>query len=114
MIKTIEGITIIINNNTLMLTNGKNRAHFRYDSKDVSVSFRDSNGNMVQNYGSTISINFEVFKLTHLGQTINMNDGSVIACLCDKDVQELAEKTFYEEKQMRIYDFMNLKFTVEL
>ncbi|TRX34213.1 hypothetical protein FNW52_14365 [Flavobacterium sp. ZT3R18] len=114
MIKTVEETTIIINNNTLMLTNGKNRARFRYDSKDGSVSFSDSNGNMVQNYGSTISINFEVFKLTHLGQTINRNDGTMIACLRDKDIQELAEKTFFDEGQLRVYDFMNLKFTIEL
>jgi hypothetical protein len=114
MIKTVEGITIIINNDSLMLTNNKNRAHFCYDSKDGSVRFDDSNGNIVQNHYSTISINSEVFKLTHEGQTINMKDGSMIAYLCDKDVQELAEKTFYKDGQMCIYDFMNLKFTIEL
>lgn len=104
----------MINNDTLILTNGKNRARFHYDSRDGSASFNDSNENRVQNYGSTISINFEVFELTHEGQVINLNDGSMIAYLSDKDVQELAAKTFYEEGQMRIYDFMNLKFTIEL
>lgn len=114
MTKSVEGITIIINNNSLMLINNQNEARFRYDSKDLFVSFNDPDGNQIQNYGSTISINFEVFKLTHLGQTINRSNGNIIACLCDKDVLELADKTFYKEGQKRIYDFINLKFLIEL
>ncbi|GAA6765663.1 hypothetical protein AAFH68_15990 [Flavobacterium sp. CGRL1] len=114
MIKSVEGITIIINNDSLMLINDKNKARFHYDSNDISISFDDPNGNQVQNYGATISINFEVFKLTHLGQTINMDNGNMIAYLRDRDILELADKTFYEEEQKRIYDFINLKFLIEL
>lgn len=114
MLKSVKGITIIIKNDSLILINDKNKARFNYNSENNSISFNDPNGNQVQNYGATISINFEVFKLTHLGQTINMNNGNMIAYLCDKDILELADKTFYEEGQKRIYDFMNLKFLIEL
>jgi hypothetical protein len=55
-----------------------------------------------------------MFELSQIGETINFKDGKIIAYLSTKDVQELAQKTFYEEGQTRIYDFMNHEFTVEL
>ncbi|MCV9926619.1 hypothetical protein OIU83_03110 [Flavobacterium sp. LS1R49] len=114
MVKTVVEINIILNTNSLILINNKNKARFYYDLITQRMSFDDSNENKIQNYSATISINFEVFNLTHVGQTINRNDGSMIAYLRDKDIQELAEKTFYEDEQMHIYDFMNLKFTIKL
>ncbi|MBS7230198.1 hypothetical protein KHA90_04100 [Flavobacterium psychroterrae] len=114
MIKTVEEITIVMNNDLLILTNRKNKSYFRYNLKDKQLIFRDSNDNIIQNYSARISINFEVFYLTYEGQTINMSDGSMIAYLSYKDIQELAEKTFYEEGQKRVYDFVNLKFIIEL
>lgn len=114
MIKTIENISIVINSQLLMLTNKENNCSFHYNCKDNRFFFQDSNDNIIQNYGATISINFEVFNLTRVGQTINRNDGRVIACLSGGDIQELAEKTFYEKGQMRVYDFINLKFNIDL
>jgi hypothetical protein len=52
--------------------------------------------------------------LTKIGETINFKDGTIMAYLSTKDLQELAEKTFYEDGQTRIYDFVNHKFIVEL
>lgn len=97
-----------------MLNKTKNKSYFRFNGESGTASFRDSNGNTIQNHPSTISINFEVFHLTEVGQTINTSNGNVIAYLSNKDVLELAEKTFYEEGQTRIYDFINHSFTVEL
>jgi hypothetical protein len=114
MVKTIDGITIIGNVNFFTLNNSKNQSTFNFNAKSGSASFRDSIGNTIQNHPATISINFEVFKLTEVGQTINRSNGKVIAYLSSKDVQELAEKNFYEDGQTRIYDFMNQSFTVEL
>lgn len=114
MIKTIDDITIIGVNRTFMLNNAKNKSYFRFNAESGNASFRDSIGNTIQNHPSTISINFEIFKLTEVGQTINRSNGNVIAYLSSKDVQELAEKNFYEDGQTRIYDFMNQSFNVEL
>jgi hypothetical protein len=100
--------------NFFVLNNSKNQSTFRFDTESGNASFRDSIGNTIQNHSSTISIDFEVFHLTEVGQTINVGDGNVIAYLSNKDVQELAEKNFYEDGQTRIYDFINQSFTVEL
>ncbi|MBS7231186.1 hypothetical protein KHA90_09120 [Flavobacterium psychroterrae] len=105
MIKTVEDVSIVINADLLVLTNKKNKCQFHYNSKSKRFFFQDSNDNIIQNYGATISINFKVYNLTFLRQTINMTNGSMIAYLIDKDIQELAERTFYEERQIRIYDF---------
>jgi hypothetical protein len=114
MIKTIDGITIMGDGNSFMLNNSKNQSTFRFNAERGSICFRDSIGNTMQNHPSTISINFEAFKLTKVGQTINRNNGNVIAYLSSKDVRELAKKNFYEDGQICIYDFMNQSFTVEL
>jgi hypothetical protein len=84
------------------------------DLKKGSIIFHDSAGNIIQNCPSTIRINFEVFHLTTVGQIINRNNGNMIAYLSTSDVQELAENTFYEQGQTRVYDFINLKFNCDL
>lgn len=114
MVKTTSEITIIDNEVTLMLHNKKNRALFTYNKEHNRISFSDSIGNKTFNYPVTISVNFKVFEITKKGETINFKDGKIIAYLSTKDVQELAQKTFYEEEQNHIYDFMNHKFTEEL
>jgi hypothetical protein len=114
MIKTIDDITFIGNQASFTLRNGKNNAFINCNAEKGNIQFRDAVGNTIQNYGSTISINFEVFKLTAVGETIGSNDGTIIAYLSTNDVQELAQKTFYEEGQTQIFDFMSLVFTVEL
>jgi hypothetical protein len=114
MVKTIDGTTIVGDINSFVLNNSKNQSTFRFNAERGNASFRDSIGNTIQNHPSTISIDFEVFHLTELRQTINASNRNIIAYLSSKDVQELAEKTFYEDGQTRIYDFMNQSFTVEL
>jgi hypothetical protein len=114
MVKTIDDITIINNDDSFIFTNNKNGAHVNLNAKDGSISFRDSLGNSMLNHAATIRINFEVFKLTAIGDTISCSDGTISAYLSSNDVQELAENSFYEEGQTRIFDFMKLAFTVAL
>jgi Tfp pilus assembly protein FimT len=114
MVKTTSEITIIDNEVTLMLHNKKNKGLYTRNKEQNRISFNDSNGNKAFNYSVTISVNFKVFELTKIGETINFKDGTIIAYLSRKDLQELAEKTFYEDGQTRIYDFVNHKFILEL
>ncbi|TRX31907.1 hypothetical protein FNW52_18110 [Flavobacterium sp. ZT3R18] len=114
MVKTTSEITIIDNDVTLMLHNKKNRALYTCNKEQNRISFSDSNGNKTFNYSVTARVNFEIFELSQIGETINFKDGKIMAYLSTKDVQELAEKTFYEDGQTHIYDFLKHKFTVEL
>lgn len=114
MIKKIDGILIMGSLNYFVLNNSENQSYFNFNTESGSACFRDSNGNIIQNHSATIRINFDVFNLRELGQTINLRDGSVIAYLSSNDVMELAEKTFYEEGQTHIYDFINQKFIIDL
>lgn len=113
MVKTTSEITIIDSEVTLMLHNKKNRALYTYNKEQNRISFNDSNGNKIFNYPVTISVNFKVFELTKIGEIISFKDGTIMAFLYTKDLQELAEKTFYEDGQTRIYDFVNHKFIVD-
>ena len=110
MYKTIDEINISGNDNFFTLINNKNNAQITLSLDKGRITFNDSFGNTMQNYSSVISLNFEIFNLTEVGQTITRDNGNIIAYLSSNDVQELAEKTFYEYGQTRIYDFMNLKF----
>ncbi|HEX8576733.1 MAG TPA: hypothetical protein VF677_10620 [Flavobacterium sp.] len=113
MYKTIDDISIFGNEYFFTLRNAKNDSHINLNLKDRRIVFYDFAGNIIQNSPSTISINFEVFHLTEIGQIINRNDGNIIAYLSTSDVQELAENTFYEQGQTRVYDFINLKFNCD-
>jgi hypothetical protein len=114
MIKTIDDITFMGSQASFTLRNDKNNAFISYNVEKGNIQFRDSVGNTMQNFGSTISINFKVFKLATVGETIRSSDGTIIAYLSSNDVQELAHKTFYEEGQTHVFDFVNLKFNVAL
>jgi hypothetical protein len=65
-------------------------------------------------YPATITINLKAFKMNTIGQVLNSIDGTIFAYLSTSDVQELAENSFYEEGQTRVFDFMKLAFTVAL
>jgi hypothetical protein len=114
MIKTIDDITFMGDEVCFMLTNTKNRSYASFNLKSGCIIFRDSFGNIMQNHPTVIKILQEVFDLKTLGQTINRSNGTVIAYLSYDDVQELAHKTFYEEWQTHIFDFMKLEFTIVL
>jgi hypothetical protein len=113
MIKTSNEITIIDNDVTLLIHNKKNGGLYTYHKEQNRISFNDANGNKIYNYPLTISINFKEFELMEKGETINFTDDKIMAYLSTKEIQELAEKKFYEEGQIRIYDFSNQMFTVE-
>ena len=112
MQKTIDDINILRNEDSLTLINAKNDSIVNLDLKKGSIIFHDLAGNIIQNCPSTIRINFEIFHLTAIGQIINRDNHKIIAYLSTTDVQELAENTFYEEEQIRVYDFIKLKFKV--
>jgi hypothetical protein len=114
MIKIIDNITFMGSKQSFMLINNSNKAQINFNKESGRINFRDSVGNTIQNYPSTICINLKVFKLTTLGQVISCSNGNVFVYLSTPDVQELVEKSFYEEEQTRIYDFTNYKFNVEL
>lgn len=114
MIKNLSEITIIDNDATLMLHNKKNGGLYTCNKEQNRITFNDSNGNKIHNHPFTISVNFKLFELTQIGQVINFKDGTMIAYLTSKEVQKLAEKTFYREDQARIYDFIKHEFTIEL
>jgi hypothetical protein len=114
MIKTLSEITIIDNNVALILRNNKNGGLYTHDKEQNRISFSDSSGNKAFNYPVTISVNFKVFELTQIGETIDFKDGKIMTYLSTKDVQEVAQKTFYEDGQMHIYDFLKHSFTMDL
>lgn len=113
MIKTTYEITIIDNDVTLLLHNKKNGGLYTYHKEQNRISFNDANGSKIYNYPQKISVNYKEFELIKKGEIINFKDDKIMAYLSTKEVQELAEKTFYEEGQTRIYDFSNQMFTIE-
>ena len=64
----------------------------------------------MQNKFGIININNVVWKVTTVGDNIKFENGTTIALLFSKDIQEVAQETFYEKGQPHIYDFIELKF----
>ena len=114
MHKIIDKINILGNEDFFTLKNEKNDAHISLSLNQGRITFYDSFGNIIQNHPSIMRINFETFHVSEVGQTINIRNGNIIAYLSSSDVQELAEMTFYEYGQTRVYDFINLKFNITL
>ncbi|WP_310554553.1 hypothetical protein [Flavobacterium sp.] len=109
-----DGINFIGTEVSFMLYNTRNSSYFSLNTKSMYITFRDSFGNIMQNSSIRIKFYDEAIIINTLGKSINRSNGTVIAFLSNNDVQELAEKTFYEEGQTRVYDFINLKFNIEL
>ena len=107
---TICDIEIITQHNSLTLINLINGAVFRFDAVENLTMYKDTFGNTMQNKFGIITINNVVCKLTTEGDNIKFEDGTTIALLFSKDIQEIAEKTFYEKGQPHIYDFIELNF----
>ena len=114
MQKTIDGINILGNDSFFTLQNAKNDAYISLSLENERITFYDSFGNIIQNHPSVTRINSAIFNLTEEGQTVTTNNGNIIAFLSSSDVKELAEMTFYEYGQIRVYDFINLKFNILL
>jgi hypothetical protein len=110
---TIDEIQIVEGKNCFVLFNLLSGALINCHKDTGFINYTDSARNVMQNATSSIEINSEVFHFTKERQTISLNDGRLIAYLCTRDIQEIAEKTFYEDGQLRIYDFINQKFTIE-
>ena len=110
MIKTIDEITVSGTEEFFSISNAKNNAQITVSLKNKRITYFDSFGNTIQNHPSVTRLNFEIFHITELGQTTSIKNGNIIAYLSSSDVQEIAEKTFYEYGQTRMYDFINLKF----
>jgi type III secretion system FlhB-like substrate exporter len=114
MSKIIGGISIINNDRYVVLTNNKNNGEFIYRLENESIAYADPSENMIHNRPRIVSVYEEIIETTEKGQIIIAKNGNLVAYLSTKEVLERAEKTFYEEGQTHIYDFINQTFTIEL
>ena len=70
MYKIIDEINISGKEDFFTLNNTKNDAQVTISLEKGRITFNDSCGNTMQNYPSVTRINFEIFNLTEIGQTI--------------------------------------------
>jgi hypothetical protein len=111
-IKTISGITIIGNSNeNYTFLNSKNSAHFSI-MKD-NISYSDPFGNYMSSSSCSIRINSESFRLEKMGNAFKRYDGTMVIMIPKEQIQEIANKTFYEEGQFNAIDFLTFTITEE-
>ena len=109
---TIDGITIMERSGKPhMFCNHKNRAV--YIINGYNVIYKDPFGNSMANTARHIRINGKSFELNNYGQEIRLSDGTAILLLPKEDIQHLANKTFYDDGQLKIIDFLENKITAE-
>lgn len=75
-------------------------------SNDGDISYTDSFGNYMTSSPRQIRINFEHFVLKQYGDEIRRSDGMRMVMLPKMEIQEIANKTFYEEGQFHAIDFL--------
>ncbi|MBS7230937.1 hypothetical protein KHA90_07860 [Flavobacterium psychroterrae] len=64
-------------------------------------------------YPRTIQINSKVFQLEKMGDEIKLSNGTRYIMMPIEQVQEIANKTFYDKGQFRTVDFLTLIITEE-
>lgn len=110
-IRTISGITIMGTDGNFNYHNSKNNSHFNVNNQEVS--YRDSFGNYMTSSPSHIRINFEHFELKEMGDEIRISDGTVMIMMPRKQIQEIANKTFYAEEQFHAINFLTFEIIEE-
>ena len=108
-IRTIND-TIInrLNDGNCMFINELNRAHFNLT--ELGVSYTDPFGNFMISSPYNIFINDRYYLFKNVGDYVTKFDGTITILLTKEEIQEIANKTFYEEGQFNAVDF--LTFTV--
>ncbi|MDQ6471651.1 hypothetical protein RB619_13425 [Flavobacterium sp. LHD-80] len=94
--------------NIINFFNKKNDAYFGLYGD--GIQYTDPFGNTMLNHRTAISVDGKSYSLKKVCDEIRRKDGSIIILLTTKEIQEIANKTFYEEEQVRPVDF--LTFTI--
>lgn len=91
--------------------NSKNRAFFRFDEDEQEVTYYDPYGNMMCNAPFQVTVQGYDFKLNKLEDEVRLPDGTMMVFLPKLVIQEIANNTFYQEKQFRTIDFLTNEVT---
>jgi hypothetical protein len=100
-----QHIIFIEMDEAIVFHNPKNYAFMKISFPEKYISYRDSMGNIMVNYPTTIKTNEGYAPLPEMGRNAWSKDGDVMAFIATKDIQELATKTFFEPDQEPIIDF---------
>ncbi|MCV9929064.1 hypothetical protein OIU83_15470 [Flavobacterium sp. LS1R49] len=110
--KTIHGITIIgLPEKPHMFCNHENRAVYIINGNDVT--YKDPFGNFMSNMPRYIQINGKSFELNTIGEEIRLQDGTTMVLLPKEEIRHLANKTFYDDGQFKVIDFLTNTITEE-
>jgi hypothetical protein len=114
MIKTVGGIDLTLkpDGSVWIYRNTKNKASFMVNDNG-EVSYDDPFGNYMTSSPQQIRINFEHFVLKNYGDEIRRSDGTRMLMMPKKDIQEIANKTFYADDQFHVIDFLTFIITEE-
>lgn len=108
-IRTINDTTINkLNDSCCMFINSLNRAHFNLT--ELGVSYTDPFGNFMISFPYTLFINDRYYLFKNVGDYVTKFAGTITILLTKEEIQQIANKTFYEEGQFNAIDF--LTFTV--
>lgn len=114
MRKKVNGVdlTLHADGSVWIYRNTKNKASFMV-SKDHEVFYDDPFGNYITSSPRNIRINFEHFVLNNYGDEIRRSNGTRMIMLPKKEIQEIANKTFYADGQFHAIDFLTFIITEE-
>ena len=114
MRKRVSGIDLTLHSdgNVWKYKNTVNNASFVIN-KDKEVFYDDPFGNYMTSSPRRISINFKLFILQNYGDKIEKSDGTRMIMLTKKEIQEIANKTFYTEGQFHAIDFLTFSIKEE-
>lgn len=111
-IRTISDVIIMGHNSPHCLYfNTKNKARFSINKS--GFDYTDPFGNYMTSAATNIMINFKSFELNKMGDEIKKTDGTSLIMMPKEQIQEIANKTFYEEGQFHAIDFLTFTITEE-
>lgn len=117
-----EGIIIVVfAKQSMILFNKRNKAVFfcSYSEGDSpnEISFRhlvDGKNNIFCTGEGTFSYCGKTYELENPGDSVNVEDGSIVVYLKYSYMLELLESSFYVYGQTKVYDFIKEEFLIPL
>ena len=95
--------------NIINFLNKKNNAYFSLYGD--GIQYTDPFGNTILNHRAAILLDGKSYSLKKVCDEIRRKDGFIIILLTIKEIQEIANKTFYEDEQFRAVNFLTFTIT---
>lgn len=112
---------VLFSNSNILMHNHKNSNNYflsietqKYEREINFTHVQNGKSNIFCTGGFSFSFRGETYEVNQPGDSVNVEDGTIVSCLKYSYMQELLEKVFYDPHQERVYDFIKEELLISL